>query len=142
MDNDNTKENGKFIISLSRAMRSVHHHSLELFRQNGLTMAQFAALEALYHKGDLSVGALIDAVLSTSGNMTVVIRNLEQHGLVFRKENPTDRRSFLISLTKSGETLIADVFEKHMALVDESLSPITKQERDTVIHILKKLQSI
>lgn len=140
MDKHNNKENGKFIIALSRSLRAVHQKSETLFREYDLTMAQFAVLEALLHKGELTVGALIERVLSTSGNMTVVIRNLEQHHLVYRKQNPTDRRSFLVCLTEQGEKLITEVFAKHMELVQESLSPISPDERDTIIQILRKLQ--
>lgn len=140
MDKINSKNNGKFIIALSRALRAVHRKSEVLFREHGLTMSQFAVLEALHHKGELTIGALIESVLSTSGNMTVVIRNLEQQGLVSRKPNLSDGRSFLVSLTECGETLIAEVFTQHMALVEESLAPISPEERTTVIQILSKLR--
>ena len=132
--------NGKLIIALSRSLQAIHRKSEALFRQNGLTMAQFAAMEALLHKGDLTIGALIAAVLSTSGNMTVVIRNLEQHGWVCRRENPEDRRSFLIGLTESGKKLITTVFERHMTLVGEALGVLTAEEKTTVLTILKKLK--
>lgn len=134
-----TVQNGKLIIALSRALQTIHKKSEVLFRQKGLTMAQFAVLEALLHKGDLTIGALIDAVLSSSGNMTVVVRNLEQHGWVQRIENPADRRSFLISLTDTGRALIEEVFTEHMLLVEDSLSPLTTVERETVTTILRKL---
>lgn len=138
--NFNTKENGKLIISLSRALRAAHRESESLFRRYSLTFAQFTVLEALYHKGELTIGALIETVLSTSGNMTVVIRNLEQHGLVCRKSNPSDRRSFLVGLTEKGAEQIAEVFDQHMKLVGKSLSPLTEDEKKTVIQILKKVK--
>lgn len=140
MSNQYDKKNGIFIIALSRALRTVHRKSETMLRFHELTMPQFAVLEALQHKGELTVGALIESVLSTSGNMTVVIRNLEQRGLVCRKANPADGRSFLVGLTEKGAALIVKVFEQHIALVGESLAPITPQERDTVIQILRKLQ--
>ncbi len=139
MNNYYDKENGVFIIALSRALRALHRKSEAMFRNHGLTLAQFAVLEALHHKGELTVGALIESVLSTSGNMTVVIRNLEQHELVCRKTNPSDGRSFLVALTDKGAKLIGEVFEQHMTLVEESLAPITPEERNTVIQILRKL---
>lgn len=138
--NENTRRDGKLIIALGRAMTASHKESEVLFRQAGLTMAQFAVLEALHHKGDLTVGQLIDAVLSTSGNMTVVIRNLEKLGYVCRKPNPTDKRSFIIHLTDSGNALIDSLYHQHMALVEKSLSVISAEEKETVIKILKKLR--
>lgn len=133
-------ENGKLIIALSRANQSIHRESELLFRQNGLTRAQFEALEALLHKGDMTVGALIESVLSTSGNMTVVIRNLERQGWVSRIKNPADSRSYLICLTPEGKTLIEEVFARHMALVEKALSPITSAEKETIRNILRKLK--
>lgn len=138
--NENMKRNGKLIITLSRAMTTAHKESEELFRKNGLTMAQFAVLEALHHKGDLTIGQLIDAVLSTSGNMTVVIRNLEKLGYICRKPNPADKRSFIIHLTDNGNALINPLYHQHMALVERSLSAISAEEKETVIEILKKLR--
>lgn len=138
--NEHTRRDGKLIIALSRGMTAVHKESEVLFRQEGLTMAQFAVLEALHHKGDLTVGQLIDAVLSTSGNMTVVIRNLEKLGYVCRKPNPADKRSFIIHLTDSGNALIDPLYRQHMALVEKSLSAISAEEKETVIEILKKLR--
>lgn len=140
MNNDNTKQNGKFIIALSRALQHIHRKSEQLFHQNGLTMAQFAVLEALQHKGDLTIKEIIEAVLSSSGNITVVVRNLEQRGLVLRRVNPADKRSFFICITPAGAELLLPVYAQHMALVEEALLPLEPAEKAQVITILKKLQ--
>ena len=132
--------NGKLVIALSRALRYTHRDSEELMRSYHLTMGQFQVLEALYHKGDCSIHTLTQAVLSTSGNMTVVIRNLEQAGYIIRDQNPEDRRSFLIRLTKAGQKLIGEVFTKHMVLLDKRLSKLSEAEKETIIEILKKLK--
>lgn len=138
--NEILTQNGKIIIALSRSLQAIHQKSETLFRQRNLTMAQFTVLEALLHKGDLSIQALIDSVLSSSGNMTVVLRNLERRGWVARTKNPSDNRSYLICLTKTGRELILELFPKHMELVEESLAPLDEKEKETVIEILKKLQ--
>lgn len=140
MDTHNHRENGKLIIALGRAMQRSHGKSIAMLRENGLTFPQFTALEALYHKGALTVSQIIDAALSTSGNMTVVIRNLEQRGLVLRMENPSDKRSFLIGLTAAGRELIEFVFPLHMELLEERLSPLSVQEKETIIQLLKRIR--
>lgn len=111
-----------------------------MLRRNGITPAQFTALEALYHKGEMTIQQIIDAVLGTSGNMTVVIRNLEQRGLVQRFANPIDKRSFLIGITDVGRKLMDTVFPLHMELLGEALSTISEEEKSLVINILKKLR--
>ena len=139
MDEKITNLNGKVIIALSRSLRTIHQNSALLFRSNHLTMSQFAVLEALLHKGAMTIGGLIAAVLSSSGNMTVVIRNLEKQGFIKRIKDPEDNRSFLIELTESGRILIEKVFKRHMELVEEALLPLGREEKETVIRILKKL---
>lgn len=133
------KLNGKIIITLSRSLQKIHSKSEILFRQNNLTMAQFAVLEALYHKGDMTIGSLIEVVLSSSGNMTVVVKNLQRDGLIERLCNPKDKRSFLISLTKKGNDLIAGIYDEHMSFVEENLAPLEDSEKETIIDILRKL---
>lgn len=134
------KNNGKLIVALSRSLTNIHSKSERLFKEHHLTMSQFAVLEALYHKGECTIKTLITSALSTSGNMTVVIANLEKAGLVKRQSNPNDSRSYLISLTQSGHDLIAVLFEKHMNLVEEKLATLSESEKQQVIHILKKIE--
>lgn len=131
---------GKLIIALGRAMQRTHQESTTMLRENGLTPAQFMVLELLQHKGESTVQQIIDGVLSTSGNMTVVLRNLAQRGLVRRHANPTDKRSFLIALTPEGKTLIDAIFPRHMDCIANALAPLSEQEKTTVVEILRKLK--
>lgn len=134
-----TNLNGKLIITLSRALQSTHRASELLFYQNDITMSQFMVLEALYHKGALTVKEIIDAILSSSGNMTVVLRNLEKQGLIERQCNPVDKRSFLIHLTSKGQQHIALLYQQHMNYVALALESISETEKKQVISILRKL---
>ena len=49
-----------------------------------LTAPQFGVLEALYHLGPLCQKDLAAKILKSSGNMTMVIDNLEKRDLVRR----------------------------------------------------------
>lgn len=138
--NDGDRLNGKLIIALGRTYRNAHRKSSELFRENGLTMPQFTVLELLYSRGEQSVQQIIDKVLSSSGNITVVVRNLEQLGLVSRRDNPNDGRSYLIGITQYGKDLMDKVFAKHMANLACAFSGLTAEEKETVVTLLKKLR--
>ena len=102
-------------------------------------MPQFTVLEVLYSKGDLTVKQIINKVLSSGGSMTVVIRNLEQQGLVCRRENPDDRRSYLISISSDGRRLMDKVFPLHMQNLSEVFSVLTDEEKDTMVGMLKRI---
>lgn len=136
---ESARLDGKIIIGLGRAYQYAHKKSMSLFRENGITMAQFMALEVLYNKGELTVQEIVNKVLSSSGNITVVIRNLERGGLVLRRLNPSDGRSYLVSLSKKGKLLMDKIFPLHMANLSDAFKVFSEQDKENIISLLKKL---
>ena len=127
-------------IGISRGANRAMKRASGIFREHGLTTMQFAVLEVLYHKGDLKIGEIIEKILSTGGNMTVVIRNLEKQGYITKVVDPKDKRSMLIDLSDSGKNLIDDCFNKHMEYVKSSLQDLSKEDKNIVIDILRKVK--
>lgn len=78
----------------------------DVLSAHGLTATQFSALQSLAIHGELRVCQLVRSMLSTSGNMTVVLRNMERDGLIARRANPDDARSHFIRLTQRGQQVI------------------------------------
>ena len=68
----------------------------------GLTISQFGVLEALHHKGPLCQRDIAVKILKSTGNITLVIDNLEKQGLVTRERTSEDRRYLTIRLTGQG----------------------------------------
>lgn len=138
--NSNDRLNGKLIIALGRTYRNAHRRSNELFLEKGLTLSQFMVLELLYNRGEQTIQQIIDKVLSSSGNITVVVRNLEQKEFIYRRDNPNDRRSYLIGITQTGKELMDFAFEKHMSNLAETFSQLTTEEKELIVSLLKKLR--
>src|SRR6516165_7676188 len=78
-----------------------------------LCLSDFAALEALLHKGPLSITELQGKVLLATGSMTAAVDRLEKRGLVVRKSSPTDRRARVLELTREGGRLAESCFGRH-----------------------------
>jgi DNA-binding MarR family transcriptional regulator len=133
--------NLKLTIILSKATKEIHRRSSKIFNEGGLTTAQFAVLEALYHKGNLTINQIIDSVLSTGGNMTVVINNLEKSSLIQRIPNMQDKRSFLIKITDKGSNYINSIFPKHLDDLEHCFTDLTNEEKMQLINLLKKVKS-
>jgi len=131
--------NLKTLIALSRCTQNVHKREYKTIKEGGLTVSQFAVLEILFHKGDLKVSEIIDKILSTGGNMTVVIDNLVKVNLVKRCVDSKDRRVNLISITAEGRNLISEIFPKHLENINEIFSSLTSEEKENLISLLKKL---
>jgi MarR family 2-MHQ and catechol resistance regulon transcriptional repressor len=104
-----------------------------------LTGTQFGVLETLYHLGPLCQGELSRKLLKSSGNMTLVLDNLEKHGLVQRVRSVEDRRMVSIELLPKGRTLIETIFPEHAAAVADEMSVLTAAEQAELGRLLRKL---
>src|SRR2546428_12248252 len=65
----------------------------------GLCLTDFAALEALLHKGPLTISEIQDKVRLASGSMTAGGDRLEKRGVGGRKSRPPDPRERGVGLT-------------------------------------------
>ena len=83
-----------------------------MIRGYGLTTPQFALMEALYHHGSLPLSENGQKLLVTSGNVTYVMDNLCELGLVMRDRSPDDRRVVYARLTSQGEALFEKTFSR------------------------------
>lgn len=134
-------QNLKVLIALSRTTQSIHKRSAGLIAKFGLTMSQFAVMEALYHKGHMTINEIIQAVLSSSGNMTVVISNLEKLELITKCVNPEDKRSSLIAITQKGKEIIEEIFPLHLNDLQEVFQTLSQEEKEMLTVTLKKIST-
>lgn len=128
--------------ALRRAQRSIERAERESIRETGLTLAQFDVLAGLYVHGEQRICTLTSMLLSTPGNMTVVLRNLERDGLLVRRRDDRDARVFVVGLTERGRELAERVIPEHAASIDELFSVLSPEEEDSLIRILGKLKDV
>lgn len=126
-------------IKLARATDAVTQRINRRLKAHGLTASQFGVLEALYHLGPLCQTELAGKILKSTGNLTLVIDNLEQAGLVERQRDTVDRRFVSVHLTAAGQELIARIFRPHVAGVVETMSALTADEQEELASLCRKL---
>ncbi len=126
-------------VKLMRAAESVTARIHRHLSSTGLTISQFAVLEALYQLGPLSQREIGKKILRSSGNITMVIDNLEKNGLVRRERHEADRRFFIVHLTDKGYHLINKIFPPHAAVIAKDLGVLTAAEQDALARLCKKL---
>lgn len=130
------------LVVFTRAENEIHKREYETIKQSGLTICQFGVLEALYNKGDLKICEIIEKILTTSGNITVVIKNLEKDGLIKRNIDPNDKRSCVISITDKGKEIIEEILPNHIKNIKNIFDVLTDEEKITLKNILKKFKNI
>jgi MarR family 2-MHQ and catechol resistance regulon transcriptional repressor len=126
-------------IKLTRAAEAVNVYVNSHLRDYKLTVSQFGVLEAIYHLGPMQTGELGEKILKSSGNMTLVIDNLEKRGLVRRQQRDDDRRCIDILLTAEGQNLVDQVLPKHVAGVVNTFGVLTPDEQEQLGSLCRRL---
>jgi MarR family 2-MHQ and catechol resistance regulon transcriptional repressor len=129
----------KTYVKLMRAAESITMRVHKHLSSVGLTVSQFGVLEAIYHLGPLSQKDLGRKILRSSGNITMVIDNLEKRRLVRRKRDTSDRRIFIVHLTGQGQKLIRKIFPSHAALITDELSVLNATDQIILGNLCKKV---
>ena len=117
-----------------RAKESLYIQSFDL------TMNQFQILEVLYHRGDLSIGAITKLTMGTPGNVTVVVRNLKRDGFISVIPHSKDKRTSILSITPKGKDVIEKLFPDHAKNLESYFEVLNEDEMETLFNLLRKLQ--
>jgi len=104
-----------------------------------LTPLQFAVLAELNRDGPDDQVGLGGALALDRTTIGVVVKKLEERGLVERSVSEKDRRSKPVSITKKGTGLIRDVLPSAEAAQDRMLAPLTASERAQFMRLLGKM---
>lgn len=120
------------------------HHALALLVERdiaglGLCLSDFMVLEALLHKGPLTISEIQAKVLLASGSMTAAVDRVESRGLVVRKAKAGDRRARRVELTPAGRRLIQGAFNTHAGHLEAAAAVLHEDEKQQVYDGLKKL---
>ena len=124
------------LMRCHRALSQIAERSIE---DAGLCLTDFAALEALLHKGPLTITEIQGKVLLASGSMTAAVDRLEKKGLVVRRPVPIDRRAKVLDLTPEGRRVVKTAFSRHAAELESAMAVLNPSEKRQLYALLKKL---
>lgn len=133
-------------IRVAGLISEVHHglnRSLgaELEASAGMGLSTYEALVRLRRsaEGHLTVGELGRALALSSGYTTRLVDRLVEAGYAERLSCPSDRRAFHVAITGAGSAALDQATERHLAQLDELLSPLSCDERKALVAMLGKL---
>lgn len=129
----------KLWIVLSRAQSAIARHAEADVARHGLTIAEFAILEALYHRGPLLLGELQRKILVSSGGVTYLVDRLVHKKLVERQDCPEDRRARYAALTTAGEALVGRIFPEHARTIVSAMAGLSRAEQTEATGLLRTL---
>ena len=127
-----------FVI-IQRTVQSITKKMSPLIREDGLTVGQWDTLNVLYKNGPMTVNGLIEKLLTSSGNIDVVITNLIKRGDLIKTVDKDDKRIRNIEITEKGKNIVRKSVPKHKKALYEILSVLDDSEKDQLKFLLKKL---
>lgn len=120
------------------------HHALRLAAEHsitgtGLGLTDFMVLEALLHKGPLTITEIQKKVLLATGSMTAAVDRVERKGLIVRCTTSADRRARVLELTPAGRELIEKAFAQHAGDLESIMSALSATEKEQLYRLTRKL---
>ncbi|WP_404478203.1 MarR family winged helix-turn-helix transcriptional regulator [Novosphingobium sp. BL-52-GroH] len=110
--------------------------------QFATTLPRFDILATLDRAPDgLRMGELSRALLVSNGNVTAIVRQLQDQGLVNARTDPDDGRSAIVSLTPAGRLQFAALAKAHHGWVREALADFPEDSQRQLLDLLAQLKS-
>lgn len=126
-------------IKLQRAAESILNRTNAHLSAYDLSVSHFGVLEALYHLGTLSQRDLAEKLLKSTGNMSTVLKHMEERGLITRERDRQDNRYMKVCITERGRALMETIMEPHVAGIVADMSVLTPDEQDELGRLCRKL---
>ena len=118
------------------ALRNIAERSI---KDTGLGLTDFAALEALLHKGPLSITEIQSRVPLALGSMTAAVDRLEERGWIVRTSSPSDRRAKILKLSPKGKSVVEAAFTRHAADLETVMAVLPQREKRQLHGLLKRV---
>ncbi len=127
--------------NLKRAYNFMHVGANKLFKSFGITAAQFNLLETvlLSENQSLTIQELASKSISLQPNITRMVAELENLGLVERTTSGADRRIVIVKLTPSGEELVVKIQKPLFDLHVSQYKNLSKKELNRLNELLIKI---
>lgn len=126
------------LVMMHRIVNQLDRKTLVQCKLHGLTLGQFGVLEALRNKGDLTVGQVKAAILSSDGTIPVIVKNLENRNLIRKMDDPEDGRKCILTITAEGRKLVDAVYPKSAAVVQAEFAVWSEAEKTQLARLLSK----
>ena len=127
----------KILIGLHRNVNALDKKTSKIAAEYNLTFSQFMVLEALYSKGDMSVGEVRERILSSVGTIPLIVNNLVKMNYVERMCNEKDRRVCILHLTQRKGKLhvISKIVPRNEAMIAESMEVLDQEEKENCLYL-------
>ncbi|WP_329129969.1 MarR family transcriptional regulator [Streptomyces sp. NBC_01476] len=105
-----------------------------------LTYAQLSALARIGEHGPLRLGELAAYEQVAAPSLTRTVHPLAAAGLIRKEPDPSDGRSWLVSMAPAGDELLTRIRRERSELLTRRMSRLTAEQSDTLRAALPVLE--
>ncbi|MGE6738732.1 MarR family winged helix-turn-helix transcriptional regulator [Allorhizobium pseudoryzae] len=123
-------------------LRQANQRHVALFASlmgDRLTTTQWSALTKLQEIQPTSQNLLGRETAMDAATIKGVVDRLVARGYVATAPDPEDGRRLILSLTADGESAIARNLEAARTVTDETMAPLTPEEREQLALLIRKI---
>ena len=108
----------------------------------GLTTPQYAVLAAVERDGEMSASDLAREFGMSAQTLNVLVKALEECGLLRRDRHPRHGRILLATLTTRGRRALQEGRERALKLQDRLLDQMTSADRSRLMRVLTAIEQM
>ncbi len=125
-------------LDIKRAEQELMAAKHTALKPTGLTVPQYAALYTLAGNPGISSAALARTCLVSPQAMNVLLKNLQERGLVERTPHPWHGNVLETTLTEEGRAVLAAADARAVRIEQAIADELTPDERDTLRTLLDR----
>jgi len=124
-------------VAVLRLSRRLRKHDLA-----GLTPSQLSTLSCVGKTGPVRLGDLAAAERIAPSTLTRVVNVLEDRGYLVRTPAPEDARAYLVTLTDSGNAVLARIRDEATSMLTDILATLTPDQLTALEAALPALEQL
>lgn len=129
-------------IALVRAEKAVVNALTKALQPLDLKLAQLDMLMNLYRHPGMSQHDLARKLLVGRSNITMLLPQLENRGVVRRESDAKDKRIMRLSLTPDGESLLMQALKIYSTLIERVMAQSSHTECDRMGEQMRRIEEM
>lgn len=126
---------------LSRVYAQLNAQAARILKESsGLSQVQWRVLVMIDSFGAITANQIVRQLLMDKGQLSRTIKGMVESGLITSKENESDSRQHLLSMTETGRRLYEKARPAMRARQSNLIKHLTAQEHAAVLSALDKLE--
>ena len=138
MDNRSTTA----LVALRRILRVTELNARNLAAESDLTASQLLVMQHVARQGKALPSAIARAVDLKQATVTVLVKKLEEAGLVTRRRDTVDRRRVWVELTRDGEAVLDQSPDLLQNRFERAFEGLEEWEQSMIITTLERVASM